>query len=211
MRIACVLKSGGSYRAEHVYALRDMCKRWMPEHSFVCLTDLPDLDCQTRPLKQNLAGWWSKLELFDAFTSGGTLFMDLDTIVRGHCANLLEHLKNKDFVVLRDFGRALSFPKSIGSGLMYWRDDYRWIFEMFMLERPETFMRGDQDFLMHAFKKSGQSVEYWQDFTSDICSFKMHIRDQNPASLAALVCFHGSPRPWAQSLIPYPTANQPHH
>lgn len=204
MRIACVLKTGGVYRAEHVYALRDMCQQWMPEHHFVCLTDLPDLDCETKPLQQNLAGWWSKLELFDAFTSGETLYMDLDTVVRGPCVDLLKKLENKKFVILRDFGRAFRFPKSMGSGLMFWRDDYRWIFELFMAKRPENSMRGDQDFLKHAFNHSGKPVEYWQDFTSDICSFKMHIRDQNPASSASLVCFHGSPRPWAQSLISYP-------
>ena len=204
MRVVCVLKSGGDYHPRHVYALRDMCSRWLPAHEFVCLTDFPTLDCETLPLQHNLKGWWSKMELFTAFTSGETLFMDLDTVVRAPCAELLAKLAGKYFVILQNFYRIHLDLKSMGSGLMFWRGDQRWIFELFMTTRPENRLRGDQDFLEQAFKSMGKSAEYWQDFTSDVCSFKLNIRDQKPASGAPLVCFHGQPRPWDQSLVPYP-------
>lgn len=204
MRIACVLKSGGEYIPRHVYALRDMCQRWLPEHQFVCLTDVPDLECPTVPLKHQLKGWWSKLELFDAFNEGETLFMDLDTVVRGPCDGMLKLLAGKNFVILHDFYHLIKNPKAMGSGLMFWRGDYRWVFQLFMNERPESSLSGDQSFLEYAFKKAGMNVEYWQDFTPDVCSFKVHIRDQIPPSTAPIVCFHGQPRPWKQSLIGYP-------
>lgn len=204
MRIACVLKSGGEYHPWHVYALRDMCKQWLPEHDFVCLTDVPSLDCITIPLKHQLRGWWSKMELFDTFTEGETLYMDLDTVVRGPCAKTLQQLIGKQFVILHDFYRSQWDSKAMGSGLMFWRGDYRWIFELFMSARPESRLSGDQCFLEFAFINTGRFVEYWQDFTSAICSFKLHIRDQNPPSTSAIVCFHGQPRPWNQSMIGYP-------
>lgn len=204
MRIACVLKSGGDYHPWHVYALRDMCQRWLPEQEFVCLTDMQPLDCATAPLKHQLKGWWSKLELFDTFHEGETLFMDLDTVVRGHCTELLQLLAGKNFVILHDFYRVKHDLKAMGSGLMFWRGDYRWLFEMFMSERPDCRLKGDQSFLEEAFPKAGKDVEYWQDLTSEVCSFKVHIRDQSPPSTAAIVCFHGQPRPWMQKLIKYP-------
>ena len=48
--IACVLKSGGDFLPAHVYALQDMCARFLPGEEFICLTDL-DLDCPTLELK----------------------------------------------------------------------------------------------------------------------------------------------------------------
>jgi hypothetical protein len=204
LRIVCVLKSGGEYNARHVHALRDMCLQWMPEHKFICLTDAPDLDCDTLPLRSNLKGWWSKLELFDVFTEGNTLFMDLDTVIRGPCTEILDRLMGRSFVIVRDFYRMRTNRTAMGSCVIFWNGNYRWIFEMFLADRPEKKLRGDQDFLEQAFTAKGQGVEYVQDITHEVCNFMAHIRDQSPPSEAAIVCFHGKPRPWDQTMVPHP-------
>lgn len=208
LRIVCVLKSGGEYKKQHVYALRDMCRQWMPEHRFICLSDMQNLDCETLPLLANLQGWWSKLELFDVFTEGNTLFMDLDTIIRGPCSEMITNMMGRSFVIVRDFYRRFANPNAMQSCLMFWNGNYRWIFEMFLANRPEKKLRSDQDFIEAAFSSKGKSVDYLQDITSEACNFMAHIRDQSPPSDAAIVCFHGKPRPWDQTLIPHQLAVQ---
>ena len=209
LRVVCVLKRGGEYHARHVYALRDMCLQWMPDHKFICLTDLPNLDCDTLPLLMNLNGWWSKLELFDVFTEGNTIYLDLDTVIRGPCTEVIARLMGRSFVIVRDFYRMRIDKKTMGSCVMFWSGNYRWIFEMFLADRPEKKLRGDQNFLEQAFNAKGQEVEYLQDITHEVCHVMLHIRDQSPPSKAAIVCFHGKPRPWDQTLVPHPCSPAP--
>lgn len=205
MRIVCVLKSGGDYQPSHVNALVHMCRRWFRGHPFICLTDAPSfVECKTEPLRHGLAGWWSKMELFDAFREGDTLYLDLDTIIRGSTASFLESLAAAgEFAILRDFFRGRVDGLAMGSGMMFWRGDQSWIWEAFQ-KRGIGKLRGDQDFLELIFRESGEKASYFQDFTSEIASFKAHIQGQKTPPRAPIVCFHGQPRPWEQNVVPYP-------
>ena len=204
MKIVCVLKSGGCYRPGHVYALRDMCKAWMPKHEFVCLTDVPGLTCATEALKDNLAGWWSKMELFRVFTAGDTLFMDLDTILRAPCGAVVEEARQRPFVILRDVSRGVKNPLAMQSSIMWWSGDWGWLYDEFAAGGLSSTLHGDQNFIEHAFFKTGRRAVYWQDITSGVASYKVSIAGQERPAQVPVVVFHGSPRPWQQAVIPYP-------
>lgn len=204
MKIVCVLKSGGDYHPRHVHALRDMCARWMPPHEFVCLTDVPDqLQCATVGLEGAKKGWWAKMELWKVFREGLTIYLDLDTVLRGPCQNVVEAARNHPFVVLRDFYRGLDKPLAIQSSLMSWQGDQSWIWDLWQTRAALPALPGDQDFLEVAFWRAGWEPVKWQDVCADVCSFKVHIRDSSTPSAAPVVCFHGQPRPWEQCVVPY--------
>ncbi len=204
MKIVCVLKSGGCYRPGHVYALRDMCRTWMPPHEFACLTDVPGLACASLPLQHDLKGWWSKMELFRDFCEGETLFLDLDTIIRGPCGQVIEEARKHPFVILRDVSRGVRNPLAMQSSIMWWNGGVQWIWEAFEKQGLVSDLRGDQDCLEQVFASAGKSAVYWQDITESIASYKVSIAGQDPPSYAPIVIFHGSPRPWQQKEIPYP-------
>lgn len=204
MKIVCVLKSGGCYSPTHVHALRDMCLMWMPRHDFVCLTDVKGLACSTIPLQHDLKGWWSKLELFNAFCEGETLFLDLDTIIRGPCGQAVEAARSHEFVILRDVSRGLRNPLAMQSSIMFWKGSMRWIYEAFANQNFTSPLHGDQNFMEQAFREAKKTAIYWQDITDCIASYKMAIAGQSHPSHAPIVIFHGSPRPWQQNDIPYP-------
>lgn len=204
MKIVCVLKSGGTYRPLHVYALRDMCQMWMPQHDFVCLTDFKGLACNTVPLQHDLKGWWSKLELFSAFCEGETLFLDLDTIIRGPCGQAVEAARSHEFVILRDVSRGLRNPLAMQSSIMFWKGSMRWIYESFAKQNFISSLHSDQNFFEQAFREFKKVAIYWQDITDGIASYKVHIAGHANPSHSPIVIFHGSPRPWQQKDIPYP-------
>ena len=204
LRVVCVLKSGGDYRPEHVRVLREACARFLPPHDFKCLTDTPaEARCDTERLMTEARGWWAKLELFRVFHQGATLYLDLDTVLRGDAAGLLAAAQGRGFVALRDFYRGRTDAQALQSSLMYWEGDMRWIWEAW-LTRGARDLRGDQDFLEQCFRERGMQPVWWQDIAPDlVCSFKANIRDAAVKSAAPVVCFHGRPRPWEQTLVPH--------
>lgn len=92
LTVACLLVRGHvEYAPEYVVRLRSMCKRSLPDHKFVCLTDqrayLPS-DMHVIDVKK-LSGfaWWTKLELFNPdheyLQHGRVMYLDLDVLVTG--------------------------------------------------------------------------------------------------------------------------------
>ena len=206
MNIVCLLKSGGDFSPRHVHTLQKMCQQWIRhKHEFVCLTDVPEsLRCRTVRLESDAKGWWAKMELFRVF-QGRTLYLDLDTIIRSPVD--LGNIQDHPFIILRDFYRGAQNPKAMGSGVMWWSEDLRWIWQMWC-ERGHNTLRGDQDFLELAFDSClnpNTPVAFFQDIAPEmVCSFKANIRGVKVPSQAPIVCFHGHPRPWDQKLIQYP-------
>ena len=118
--IACVLKTGVwrnrhmrvEYGPDHVRWLRDQFPRYVgTAYRFVCLSDIPIAGVDVIPLRDDLPGWWSKLELFreleDAF------YVDLDTVIVGDITRMVKH-KHK-FTVLRNLSSKQD--GRIGSGV----------------------------------------------------------------------------------------------
>ncbi len=194
-KVVAVLRSGGIYKPEHVYKLRDGVEKHLG-WDFVCLSDV-ELDCDTIPLCHNWPGWWSKFEIFSL--TGPTLYFDLDTILVGDCRGWAEKAVNEDFCILRDRYRGRKNPQAMGSGIMAWRDDVFYIYEHFLQYRNMSHPLGDQGIVEQAVKKA----TFLQDLTDSVVSYKADILEGYPLEKASVVYFHGEPRPWSQNSIPY--------
>ena len=83
MNIVCV-KWGKKYSAEYVHKLYSMLLRNMPvPFNFYCYTDdNTDLNgLQTIPIESDLERVWPKVELFNLFSEGDTMYFDLDVVI----------------------------------------------------------------------------------------------------------------------------------
>ena len=196
LRVVGVLRSGGDYAPEHVYALEGMVNRYLGA-KFICLADR-QLSCATIPLQHNWPGWWSKMEIFRL--EPPILYLDLDTIIRGHCFDILEAVREEHFVILRDVYRGKNNPNAMQSSIIYWDRPMTWLYEQFVSEPVFNLPHGDQQFL----EQHVRLAEYWQDFTPSIVSYKADVVPNGLQPHHKIVIFHGKPRPWEQNVIPYP-------
>lgn len=202
LTVACVLKSGGEYKPEHVLALRAGVARHLSlPHRFVCLTDTPITDVNCILLHHDWPRWWPKLELWrPGVLTGPVLYIDLDTLIVGPIDDLaLGHR----FTVLRNVWVEADSPR-IGSGLMAWDCDLSHIYRQFCTS-PEAYMAagttrenlGDQGFIQHY---APVPMDRWQDrFPGMVVSYRRHCARGVPAG-ASIVCFGGPVRPWDTAL-----------
>lgn len=199
LTVATVLKSGGEYRPEHVAALRDGFRRHLSlPHRFVCLSDM-NAPCETIPLEHRWKGWFSKIELFrPGLFDGPVFYADLDTVIVGPLDDLVTgHL----FTVLENFWS----KARIGSGLMAWSIDLSKIYDDFavapkrhMAECTTTEKWGDQGFIR--FHTPVEPERFQTISPGKVVSFKKHVLPaRRVPDRAAVVCFHGQPRPFALS------------
>lgn len=182
MTIACVLRSGGDFRPEHV--------KWLARQvpGLVCLSDVDVPGVKTIPLLHHWPGWWAKMNMFGPSLSGDVLMLDLDTVILR-----LPELPGET-TVLRDFTQ----PDIMGSGLMYVTEaDRQRVWEAWTAD-PDAHMAansrwpklGDQGFLQDHIGH----CQKWQDI-AEVYSYKVHCQNGAPSD-AEVVCFHGRPRPW---------------
>src|SRR5579863_8469105 len=91
LHVVCV-RQGTKYGPEYVTRLRAMVARHLTlgtEGKFVCFTDQGDdlgPGIETRPLPDDLKGWWCKLWLFSPglFPENDRIvYFDLDTVIIG--------------------------------------------------------------------------------------------------------------------------------
>ena len=204
--VACVLRSGGEYKPEHVVSLyRGVQRHWdisrLGYLYMICLTDVPFLQFGVAciPLVGGWPGWWSKMELFRPDLRGDLFYLDLDTVVVG---SLGEVASVGQPTILRDlFHRDVPCRQGlVGSGLMYlpevvrpsiWRD---WIRDPNACMRKHQ-ARGDQAFI----EEHAGGWARWQDVLPDqVISYKVHVQPNKGRvpDKARVVCFHGRPRPW---------------
>lgn len=197
LRVVTVLKGGGDYNANHVYALEGMVHKYL-NADFLCLSD-QHLLCEHKALRHGWPGWWSKMEIFRL--EPPVLYLDLDTIICGHANDILESAKGHDFVILRDVYRGRSDPNAMQSSIMYWERDMFWLYDAFREQPVFDLPHGDQEFL----EQEVAVAHYWQDLTPSIVSYKADIISGGFKPHHKIVIFHGKPRPWEQDLIAYPS------
>ena len=178
----CVLRSGGEYTTEHVQWLA----RQVPD--LHCLSDVDIEGVKTIPMGYFWPGWWSKLELFRPDIEEDLFFFDLDTVVIDY-----PKVEPKQSLMLRDFYR----PERPGSGLMYIKHEDKahvwgaWIKGPDTKYKPTRLHHGDQGFLWDHFE-----CGRWQDdYPGLVQSYKADKLELKTPT-AAIVCFHGRPRPW---------------
>lgn len=168
---------------EYVEKLHDMVRRNASlSFRFLCF------DEENIPA-EGLEGWHNKIALFHpkAFRPGErVVFFDLDTLILGPIDDLLKY--EGDFAVLRDFWR----QDGLGPAVMCWEaGKYNWIWEEYEACGKLHFDRGDQEFLESIIENP---VILQDQFPDLFCSYKTHCNPYPPNN-AAVVCFHGLPRP----------------
>ena len=201
--IVCVLKSGGwhnrhmkvEYRPENVqWMARMVAKHVHTQHRFVCLSDVDVPGVETIALRDNLPGWWSKIEMFREFDQA--FYLDLDTVIHGDITHMVEY--DHDFTVLRNFSS--TDKRRIGSGLMAWGRDLSGLYQEFMRD-PQRHMRecvtsemwGDQGFIQANY--AGEFDRFQDLFPGQVVSFKTDLKRGDPSTQNKIVCFHGKPKP----------------
>ena len=193
MIVATVLRSGGEYSPAWVWAL----KRGLNEHmsgdwTFRVLSDLP-LNQWRLPLPIDAPGWWAKVGLFapGVFPRDElVVYLDLDTLICGDLSFMRAY--EGRLAVLSDFYR----PKTMATGVMLFRpgDHTEAVFEAFQRD-PGGIMSRHTSRSDHWYARHFERPDRIQDlFPGRVCSFKVHGRAGVPEG-AALVCFHGHPRP----------------
>jgi len=208
--VICVLKSGGDFKPSDVLRLQQMTERYITiPFEFVCLTDVEILGCKTIPLIRNYKGWWSKIELFrnDLVKTERIVYFDLDKIITGNIDDIL--LRKEDFIGLKPFNPERSLRDTyIGSAIMSWKnnDQFNFIYDEFRFAEDSKKFKGDQDYISRSFQDKKLRIDYWQDSTPGIYSYKRHCKKGLPKD-AKIVCFHGDPRPnkvkviWVQDIL----------
>lgn len=186
--VATVLKSGGVYTPDWVYALKRGLSRHLSDFRFACLTDMPGLPpIWTYPLAHGWPGWWSKVEAFrPALFDGPVLYLDLDTLPVGALSDIASY--RGPFAMLNDFYQG---RKQVASGAMAWTPGPHTeaIYHAFCRER--SIPRGRSD---HWYQKHTPKADRLQDlYPGQIVSLKKHAR-KGPPEGARLVCGHGNPR-----------------
>ena len=196
MKFLTVLRTGGEYQPEHVYSLQRQVEKHIPQAEFICLSNVK-LQCNRIALREDLPGWWSKMELFKI--EGPCLYVDLDTMIVGNCDHWLAKIANSQFACLRDPYRGQRNPKAMGSGIMYWSGDVTSVWDAYKKQNcPTKIPGGDQEFL----EQTIINAQYVQDFTDDVVSYKADVRDGSyDWRKASIVYFHGKPRPWDQNEV----------
>lgn len=190
--VVCVLKTGTfqpridrpysvSYGPEHVQWLRDQfATQAKTPHRFVCMSDIDIPGVETIRLKDNLPGWWSKLEIFREFERAA--YVDLDTVLVGDPSVYLFHSPRR-FVV----SAGIHYQKfgSINTSLMTWEGDYRFVYQQFMEERERvmaTYIEqahwGDQGFLRDIGHNRIRFVKFQDQYPGAILQYRRDF--QNP-------------------------------
>lgn len=202
MIITCVLKKGLWKNNNSQYEYTEQNVLWMKRqldkfikipYEFICLSDVEIPGVKVIKLKDNMTGWWSKIELFREFDE--CFYLDLDTVIVGNIDHILTY--HHKFTVLRNISG--QHVNRIASGLMAWNQDLSIIYKDFM-KNPQKIMQecrtaerwGDQGFI----KDYAQKTDKFQDlFPNEIVSFKHHLNWGNPNPENNIVLFHGYPKP----------------
>lgn len=218
MKIVSVLRPGPEYDERHAKFLHDQLDAMGLES--VCMTSLPSIaGVATVPLQDgSLQGWWSKMELFDPDGPLGDddlFYIDLDTLIVGDIMPLMEAARvQPGITMLSDFFD----PVGAASGVMYipaadklpvwkaWVQKGHW----FMVRNRRGWRVGDQGVIAEHARR----INRWDQMCPGrIISYKKHVvapgqrghkigvseGDGTVPPDAAVVCFHGQPRPWELS------------
>jgi len=197
MKIVTVLKTSNDYKKEYVDLLYKQCQKYAPNIEFVCISDDPSVPGYIK-MEHEWPRWWPKMEIFKI--PGPVLYLDLDTIIVANLEELLTKASQYEFIGIRDFYKSQKMQRTLGSGVMSWTGDMKYLYDEF-LKDPEKHMAecttsrwwGDQGFIEKTIR---HNVSYWQDVVPNkLVSWKVHCKSGVPRH-AAIIAFHGKPKPW---------------
>jgi hypothetical protein len=191
-----------NYGPQHVQAMQRQFQKHLPTpHTFVCLSDVLVPGVRCIPLRHDWGGWWAKIELFSRAV-GPTLYCDLDNVLLGSVDGLVRTVLGQairpQFVMARDWDYDVP-----NSSLMYWADDYRWIYEAFR-RNPEVNaenylampLLGDQGYIASMLNSRGIIPAQWQRIMPRGFFASRWDCSNNTVGEAHMVLWHGNPKPW---------------
>jgi lipopolysaccharide biosynthesis glycosyltransferase len=197
VKIVTVLKTSNDYKKEYVDLLYNQCEKYAPNADFICISDDTSVPGYMK-MEHDWPRWWPKMEIFKI--QGPVLYLDLDTIIVADLTDIFSEASRHEFVGIRDFYKDHRMQRTLGSGIMFWSGDMRYLYEEF-LKDPQKNMDecntsrwwGDQGFIEKTIKNK---TVYWQDITpKKIVSWKVHCKAGIPKE-AHIIAFHGTPKPW---------------
>jgi hypothetical protein len=197
MKIVTVLKTSNDYKKKYVELLYDQCQKYGHGIEFVCISDDPSVPGYVK-MEHGWPRWWPKMEIFKI--QGPVLYLDLDTIIVSDLKSILDSIPQYEFIAIRDFYKDHKMQRTLGSGVMAWTGDMKYLYDEFRKD-PEKNMAecttsrwwGDQGFIEKTIKNN---VVYWQDIAPNkLVSWKVHCKNGVPKN-AAIIAFHGKPKPW---------------
>ena len=219
MKLVCVLRSGGDFDTGDLWQLHNSAKKFsLVATEFVCLTDVyPGTTAHVdfKVLRHDWPGYWAKLEAFRI--PGPCLYIDLDSVIVGDLSPIMALIEDSPRIIYTNGGK-----RGFASGVMGWNEDLSWIPEQFDRLRKRFVPRtsptgrryglncsdfdlvdlepdvpqasgcwylGDQDYLRRVFGRR-KIVKL-----PDVYSYKNDIKGGKLPDDAAIICFHGKPRP----------------
>lgn len=217
-RVVICIKWGTVFGSNDVNMLFRACRKYSQKPlRFICLTDdsvgltegveawqIPDIGLTDE--EWSAPGVWPKLSLFspDLIDLGRVLFIDLDMMIVGDLSPFFAPTQGVVFLNVGDSWRPATKSKAreTGSGVFsYDVAQEQQVLEAFLADKAAAMAqwRNEQDFVGAHVSKA----IYWPDDL--VVSFKRHLCHRNgagffrkpvpPPDAAAIVAFHGTPRP----------------
>lgn len=191
---ACVLKSGGDYKPEHVRVLAKQVETHTTvSYRFVCYSDIDTIPgVETIKLEGEFEGWWAVPEVFR--NQGPTIITGIDTVIYQNIDALFKiaiNSSSEDFWMIRAFAN----PNKTASGIMIYNGDWSWLWEEYKTANASKSFRGEQDYTISKLKERNITPKIIQDAFQGIYSWKKHCRAYGIPSDCRVILFHGKPRP----------------
>lgn len=207
----CCVYYGKKYNPDYVQKLYNMVQRHLTvPHEFYCFTDHVNLfDKVTGKIhfksfsKQDIKGWWNKLQLFNPETGlqGVNLYMDLDVVILKNIDCFANWGDDNTFGIIADFAQ----PKHIyNSSIMKWNNKTAsFIWDKYFLDRPQwEKYHGDQNVITDLMKKNSVLKLFPDEWTFSYKWFnRNNPRFSNQHNVfeqdlnAKIAVFHGNPKP----------------
>lgn len=179
LSVLCV-KTGTKYSSEYVNILKRMVERNLTiPHNFYCVTDDPNVECET--FETNLEGWWAKLELFKKRPfglKGKILYLDLDIVIR---ENIDCFITESDFSIIKDW----SLPMYNSSVFLLQTGSRSKVWDEFIKDPEKAKSQslcGDQ----HWITQNAKATYFPKEWCSSY---------RNSDFMGKIVVFHGHPKP----------------
>lgn len=153
-KIIIVYKTGGAYDTEDVANIKQQIKdnTTLP-HEIVCYSD--DDSVADVKLKNDLPGFWSKVEIFAE--TGPCVYFDMDVCILANIDKLLEQALNTTGIyMLEPSSQVVENINDMSSSIMCWCGDYSYLINE--LKHSDYGYRGDQTYIVQKLRSKNVDI-----------------------------------------------------
>ena len=205
---------GSKFPIAYVHNLKSMVERnTTVEHNFVCFSDRPINNINTKILRKGYDGWWNKLQMFDTSygLSNRVIYFDLDTLI----VNNIDWLMNYQgmFMGIEDVGAVNKhqphLKNKMQSAVMSWNYPFNGNIWTDFISDPTNMnrFRGDGEYLNAAVSNTSREL-LQKEFPGKLKSYKYQVYDTGIDDKTSIVCFHGRPSIIEAMSVPVQTSMQ---